>query len=200
MVLFEENNKFGLNWTLKLLSPKRTGRQRHFDKKNPPFRLVVHSTSKKKTSLGIQMKLWVSRLLLPVIAKLQVIHGEPITDEKQEHSLSCYICGPKASWEDCDNHMITATCPAGLNEVCVKMKLTKWVTKNETRDQIIEYSRYCDTTEGCSDKECRKLGWHCSVDCCNHEFCNSNVTMVTSVLFIVTAIFVCLALWTVFML
>ena len=126
------------------------------------------------------------------------------TDTTTRHSLSCYICSSKASWEDCERQARVEECPHDINDVCIKIKTTRLViTQNGTQEQTTTYSKSCDTTDGCSDKECRELGWRCNVDCCHQNMCNSSVTMTTSVstsyapacvLFIVIAKFVNLEL------
>lgn len=116
--------------------------------------------------------------------------GKSVTDEQQGPSLKCYQCYSNESWEDCKSEQKAIECP-GDSEVCIKTQITKPVKTNGAVGQETTYSKHCDTSEGCSTRECRQLGWSCSTECCNHDLCNSSISLAIRIIFIFNATLAC---------
>ena len=110
------------------------------------------------------------------------------TDNKEGHSLSCYHCYSNKSWESCNDQVKGVICPDDTN-VCTEKKITRWKEQNDKRVQITEFVKQCDHAEGCSDEECKELGWSCVVKCCNQDMCNTCVVNTASLVVMATAIF-----------
>lgn len=125
--------------------------------------------------------------LLCFIARLWSIHAKSVSD-KETDSLACYVCYSELSWQDCESKQKTASCPHSGNDVCVTAKYIKRIQRNGTWVQTTTYTKHCDTTEGCSNDECKALGWICTTKCCNQYFCNSSVSMVSSTFYVMSAI------------
>ncbi|KAL9957457.1 hypothetical protein ACROYT_G039093 [Oculina patagonica] len=116
------------------------------------------------------MKLWKGIFLL------LVLHGPAVLQSQHEESnerLRCYTCYVTTSWEDCDKSATIHTCPEDDDEVCVTMKLRKW-DENDNNTIITQYTKHCAAAEYCSDNECEKYGYDCTVDCCNKDLCNTS--------------------------
>ena len=80
------------------------------------------------------------------------------------------------------------------NNVCTEKKITRKIKQNDKRVQITEFVKQCDYAEGCSDEECKELGWSCVVKCCNQDMCNTCVVNTASLVVMATAIFTGLSL------
>ena len=98
---------------------------------------------------------------------------------KPKPKLRCLLCLSNHSWEDCDEKSKVVNCPPGSDEDCLKMTQNEWEKKNgnKTGKVLTRYMKYCGTSEQCSDTQCRKIGWQCTVECCTEDLCNSNVAV-----------------------
>ena len=108
-----------------------------------------------------------------------------------EHSLACYKCHSKISWEDCDNKMGGVNCSAGF-DVCIKVERTWQDYTNNSTQLKTTYSRNCYLAEECTQSECREKNWKCKIDCCTTSLCNASTIM--SLHALLTGVFLCFAL------
>ncbi|CAH3013650.1 unnamed protein product [Porites evermanni] len=132
-------------------------------------------------------------LFLYLLTRLAITYGKSVTDNKEERSLSCYHCYSNKSWENCNDQVKGVICPDD-NNVCTEKKITRKIKQNDKRVQITEFVKQCDHAEGCSDEECKELGWSCVVKCCNQDMCNTCVVNTASLVVMATAILTGLSL------
>ncbi len=103
--------------------------------------------------------------------------------------LRCYTCYVTTSWEDCDKSATIHTCPEDHDEVCVTARVRKW-DKNDNTTIITQYTKHCAAADYCSDEECKKLGYECTLDCCNKDLCNTSNSILANI--VLLAIILCL--------
>lgn len=105
-----------------------------------------------------------------------------------EHSLACYRCHSKKSWEDCDKNLSGIHCSNA--KVCIKIERT-WRDAN-SKLPTTSYSRLCTIPTQCTQEECREQGWNCTIECCSSNLCNVKIIVSPHALLI--GVFLCLAL------
>lgn len=90
--------------------------------------------------------------------------------------LKCYTCVSRNSWKECERSLKVTTCPAPVDEVCVKERLVEHDDNSEEGTKNT-FSKFCATAEACKDKHCKEVGKLCDPKCCHTDLCNMAVTI-----------------------
>ena len=114
----------------------------------------------------------------------------------QTHRLLCYKCSSPNSWEECNAKSTVTPCPEGEDDACLTISADYWEFPNGTGRTLSSYAKYCSASDACSDKQCKQIGWKCTVKCCSHDMCNTGVAVLANIVSI--AVVICLAVHNIF--
>lgn len=86
--------------------------------------------------------------------------------------LKCYTCVSKESWDDCEKKKKAQICDPHHNDVCIKHHFAEHSDDTEQGYKEM-FVKMCGKADLCTNKDCKRKGKYCKVDCCHNDLCNS---------------------------
>ena len=139
---------------------------KHLTNKYEPIKLIKADTLLMiSTCLGDDIMIQFFVFFVSIIVYLSTALG-----------LECWICYTNTSWADCEDKLVSKSCPTNIPGLVCQ---TKFIITTEHGKTETQYSKECGLLSQCDAALCN-IEHHgkterCQLECCCHDNCNTGV-------------------------